>query len=178
MQIGVPKETWPGEVRCALVPANASKLIKLGFSISMESGAGAASGFSDALFTDAGVTLAPRADVIAAADLLICVRKPDAAEVSLLKSGAVTISFLDPFNEKTLVESLATQGATAISMEMVPRSTRAQKMDALSSQANLAGYVTVIQAAFHSPKIMPMMMTPSGTIRPARVFVILSLIHI
>ena len=82
MQIGVPKETWPGEVRCALVPANASKLIKLGFSISMESGAGAASGFSDDLFTDAGVTIASRDDVIAAADLLICVRKPDAAEVS------------------------------------------------------------------------------------------------
>jgi NAD(P) transhydrogenase subunit alpha len=172
MQIGVPKETWPGEVRCALVPANASKLIKLGFSISMESGAGAASGFSDDLFTDAGVKIGSRSDVIAAADLLICVRKPDAGEVSQLKAGAITISFLDPFNEKTLVESLAAQGATAISMEMVPRSTRAQKMDALSSQANLAGYVTVIQAAFHSPKIMPMMMTPSGTIRPARVFVI------
>ena len=85
MQIGVPKETWPGEVRCALVPANASKLIKLGFSISMEGGAGAASGFSDDLFVDAGVTIGQRNDVIAAADLLICVRKPDVAEVSMLK---------------------------------------------------------------------------------------------
>jgi NAD(P) transhydrogenase subunit alpha len=127
MQVGVPKETWPGEVRCALVPANASKLIKLGFTISMETGAGAESGFSDELFTDAGVTIGKREDVIAGADLLICVRKPDAGEVSMLKSGAITISFLDPYNEKTLVETLAAQGATAISMEMVPRSTRAQK---------------------------------------------------
>ncbi|HCD28498.1 MAG TPA: NAD(P)(+) transhydrogenase (Re/Si-specific) subunit alpha, partial [Gammaproteobacteria bacterium] len=94
------------------------------------------------------------------------------ADVSSLKKGALYVSFLDPFNEKPLVESIAAQGATAISMEMVPRSTRAQKMDALSSQANLAGYVTVIQASFHLPKIMPMMMTPAGTIAPARVFVI------
>jgi NAD(P) transhydrogenase subunit alpha len=172
MQIGVPKETWPGEVRCALVPANANKLTKLGFSIIMESGIGAASGFSDEEYTTAGVTISDRNNAISSADILLSVRKLEAAEVGILKKGAITISFLDPFNEQALVEALANQGVTAISMEMVPRSTRAQKMDALSSQANLAGYVTVIQAAFHSPKIMPMMMTPSGTIRPARVFVI------
>jgi NAD(P) transhydrogenase subunit alpha len=172
MQIGVPKETWPGEVRCALVPANANKLTKLGFSIIMESGIGAASGFSDDEYTTAGVTISDRNNAISSADILLSVRKLEAAEVGILKKGAITISFLDPFNEQALVEALANQGVTAISMEMVPRSTRAQKMDALSSQANLAGYVTVIQAAFHSPKIMPMMMTPSGTIRPARVFVI------
>ena len=103
---------------------------------------------------------------------MLRVRKPDADEVSQLQSGAVSVSFLDPFNEKALVESMAAQNVTAISMEMIPRSTRAQKMDALSSQANLAGYVTVIQAAFHSPKIFPMMMTPAGTIAPGRVFVI------
>ena len=113
-----------------------------------------------------------RSALLAGADIVMAVRKPDAQDVSLLKQGALYISFLDPFNEKPLVESIAAQGATAISMEMVPRSTRAQKMDALSSQANLAGYVTVIQASFHLPKIMPMMMTPSGTIPPARVFVI------
>ena len=89
-----------------------------------------------------------------------------------IKKDTVCISFLDPYNEKQLVEAMATAGLTAISMEMVPRSTRAQKMDALSSQANLAGYVTVIQAASYSPKILPMMMTPAGTIAPARVFVI------
>ena len=89
-----------------------------------------------------------------------------------LKASAISVSFLDPYNEKALIEALAAKGVTSISMEMIPRSTRAQKMDALSSQANLAGYVTVVQAAFHSPKIMPMMMTPAGTIAPARVFVI------
>ena len=89
-----------------------------------------------------------------------------------LANGVIHISFLDPFNEKALVASLASHGITGISMEMVPRSTRAQKMDALSSQANLAGYVTVILAATYSPKMLPMMMTPAGTIQPCRVFVI------
>ena len=173
MQIGVPKETWPGEVRAAMVPANASKLINQGFSVAVQSGLGSASGYSDAEYAEAGATVSDdRASLLAGSDIVMAVRKPDAADVSSLKKGALYVSFLDPFNEKPLVESIAVQGATAISMEMVPRSTRAQKMDALSSQANLAGYVTVIQASFHLPKIMPMMMTPSGTIAPARVFVI------
>ncbi|MFL2517920.1 MAG: Re/Si-specific NAD(P)(+) transhydrogenase subunit alpha [Candidatus Azotimanducaceae bacterium] len=173
MLIGVAKETWPGEVRSALVPANATKLIKGGFSIAMESGAGGAAGFTDEQFTEAGVSiLGSRAEVLAAADIFLAVRKPDTEEVAQLKSGAISVSFLDPYNEKALIEALAAKGVTSISMEMIPRSTRAQKMDALSSQANLAGYVTVVQAAFHSPKIMPMMMTPAGTISPARVFVI------
>ena len=173
MQIGVPKETWPGEVRSAMVPANASKLINQGFSVAVQSGLGSASGYSDAEYAEAGATVSDdRASLLAGSDIVMAVRKPDAADVSSLKKGALYVSFLDPFNEKPLVESIAAQGATAISMEMVPRSTRAQKMDALSSQANLAGYVTVIQASFHLPKIMPMMMTPSGTISPARVFVI------
>ena len=173
MQIGVPKETWPGEVRAAMVPANASKLINQGFSVAVQSGLGSASGYSDAEYAEAGATVSDdRASLLAGSDIVMAVRKPDAVDVSSLKKGALYVSFLDPFNEKPLVESIAAQGATAISMEMVPRSTRAQKMDALSSQANLAGYVTVIQASFHLPKIMPMMMTPSGTIAPARVFVI------
>ena len=173
MQIGVPKETWPGEVRAAMVPANASKLIKQGFTVEVQSGVGDASGYSDADYVNAGASvIEDRSALLAGADIVMAVRKPDAQDVSMLKQGALYISFLDPFNEKPLVESIAAQGATAISMEMVPRSTRAQKMDALSSQANLAGYVTVIQASFHLPKIMPMMMTPSGTIPPARVFVI------
>ena len=173
MQIGVPKETWQGEVRAAMVPANANKLINQGFSVAVQSGLGSASGYSDAEYAEAGATVSDdRASLLAGSDIVMSVRKPDAADVSSLKKGALYVSFLDPFNEKPLVESIAAQGATAISMEMVPRSTRAQKMDALSSQANLAGYVTVIQASFHLPKIMPMMMTPSGTIAPARVFVI------
>ncbi|MEC8481586.1 MAG: Re/Si-specific NAD(P)(+) transhydrogenase subunit alpha [Pseudomonadota bacterium] len=173
MLIGVAKETWPGEVRTALVPANATKLIKSGFSIAMQSGAGAAAGFTDESYADAGVTIMnSRAEVMAAADIFLAVRKPDTEEVAQLKASAISVSFLDPYNEKALIEALAAKGVTSISMEMIPRSTRAQKMDALSSQANLAGYVTVVQAAFHSPKIMPMMMTPAGTIAPARVFVI------
>ena len=173
MQIGVPKETWPGEVRAAMVPANASKLINQGFSVAVQSGLGSAAGYSDAEYAEAGATVSDdRASLLAGSDIVMAVRKPDAVDVSSLKKGTLYVSFLDPFNEKPLVESIAAQGATAISMEMVPRSTRAQKMDALSSQANLAGYVTVIQASFHLPKIMPMMMTPSGTIAPARVFVI------
>ncbi|MEC7994619.1 MAG: Re/Si-specific NAD(P)(+) transhydrogenase subunit alpha [Pseudomonadota bacterium] len=173
MLIGVAKETWPGEVRTALVPANATKLIKSGFSIAMQSGAGAAAGFTDESYADAGVTIMnSRAEVMAVADIFLAVRKPDTDEVAQLKASAISVSFLDPYNEKALIEALAAKGVTSISMEMIPRSTRAQKMDALSSQANLAGYVTVVQAAFHSPKIMPMMMTPAGTIAPARVFVI------
>ncbi|MFT7653339.1 MAG: NAD(P) transhydrogenase subunit alpha [Limisphaerales bacterium] len=171
MQIGVPKETWPGELRTALVPQNAKKFIDAGFSICVESGAGEAAGFRDADYEEVGVSISDRATTLAA-EVVLRVRKPAADEVASLKSGSLSISFLDPFNEKELVESMANQGVTAISMEMIPRTTRAQKMDALSSQANLAGYVTVIQAAFHSPKIFPMMMTPAGTIPPARVFVI------
>ena len=173
MQIGVPKETWPGEVRTAMVPANADKLIKQGFTVTVQSGLGNASGYSDADYVQAGASVSDdRAAILSNSDIVMSVRKPDAADIGSLKKGALYVSFLDPFNEKPLVESIAAQGATAISMEMVPRSTRAQKMDALSSQANLAGYVTVIQASYHLPKIMPMMMTPSGTISPARVFVI------
>ena len=171
MHIGVPKETWPGELRVALVPQNAKKLIKLGFDITIEAGAGIAAGFPDALYADEGVKIGDAA-AVSGADVIFRVRKPSTEEAAQIKSGAISISFLDPFNEKELVEGLASQGVTAISMEMIPRTTRAQKMDALSSQANLAGYVTVIQAAFHCPKIFPMMMTPAGTIPPGRVFVI------
>ena len=173
MLIGVPKETWQGELRAALVPQNAKKLIAAGFEIVIESGVGEPAGFLDQDYVDAGVSVqGDRQDILGRADIVLRVRKPEVAEVESLKSGSVHVSFLDPFNEKALVHALATRGITAISMEMIPRTTRAQKMDALSSQANLAGYVTVIQAAFHCPKIFPMMMTPAGTIAPARVFII------
>lgn len=173
MQIGVPRETWQGEQRVALVPQNAKKLIALGFSITVEQGAGVAAGFVDADYEAVGAAISSdHGQVVNQADLILRVRKPEAEEVAQLKSGAINISFLDPFNEQALVESMASQGVVSISMEMIPRTTRAQKMDALSSQANLAGYVTVIQAAYHCPKIFPMMMTPAGTISPARVFII------
>jgi H+-translocating NAD(P) transhydrogenase subunit alpha len=173
MLIGVPKETWPGELRAAVVPQNVKKLVNAGFSVTVESGLGIASGFPDASYAEAGAEVtSDRAGMFGAADVVLRVRKPELDEVSQLKRGALHVSFLDPFNERALIDALAAQEITAISMEMIPRSTRAQKMDALSSQANLAGYVTVIQAAFHCPKIFPMMMTPAGTIAPARVFVI------
>ena len=173
MLIAVPRETWPGELRCALVPQNAKKLIGLGFEVAMQSGAGERSGFPDAAYTEVGVRVeTDRAAMLGTADIVLRVRRPDADDVAALKAGCVHISFLDPFNEKALVDALASKGVTAVSMEMIPRTTLAQKMDALSSQANLAGYVTVILAAYHCPKIMPMMMTPAGTIAPARVFVI------
>lgn len=173
MLISVPRETWPGERRAALVPVTVKKLVTAGFEIAVESGLGLAAGYTDAAYAEVGARVeTDREGLLRRADIVLRVRKPEAAEVALLKTGALHISFLDPFNEKALVQQLAAQGVTAISMEMIPRSTRAQKMDALSSQANLAGYVTVILAAMHSPKIMPMMMTPAGTISPARVFVI------
>lgn len=173
MLIGVPKESWPGELRAALTPISVKKLVAAGFEISVEAGCGITAGFSDENYTDVGATISQdREALLGSADVVLRVRKPDASEVSLLKKGSLHVSFLDPFNEKSLVDSMAAQGVTAVSMEMIPRSTRAQKMDALSSQANLAGYVTIIQAAYHSPKIFPMMMTPAGTIAPARVFII------
>ena len=173
MQIGVVKETWPGEVRTSMVPANVAKLIKTGFSVVIEKNAGVASGFADTAYEDAGARVeSDRGAILGSSQVLLGVRKFELADLDSIKKDTVCISFLDPYNEKDLVEAMATAGLTAISMEMVPRSTRAQKMDALSSQANLAGYVTVIQAASYSPKILPMMMTPAGTIAPARVFVI------
>ena len=173
MLIATPKETWPGELRAALVPTGVKKLTAAGFEIAVEAGAGAAAGYADSDYEAAGAAVrGDRAELLGAADIVLRVRKPDPAETNLLKTGCVHISFLDPFNEKPLVESLAARGVTLISMEMIPRTTRAQKMDALSSQANLAGYVTVVLAAHHSRKIFPMMMTPAGTIAPSRVFVI------
>ena len=173
MQIGVVKETWPGEVRTSMVPANVAKLVKTGFSIVIEKNAGEASGFANTAYEEAGARIeSDRGAILGSSQVLLGVRKFELAELESIKKDTVCISFLDPYNEKQLVEAMATAGLTTISMEMVPRSTRAQKMDALSSQANLAGYVTVIQAASYSPKILPMMMTPAGTIAPARVFVI------
>lgn len=173
MLIGVPKETFPGERRTALVPASVKKLSALGLEIAVESGCGVAAGFSDADYEAAGARVEnDRGALLGSADMLLRIRKPPADEVGQLKRGCIHASLLDPFNEKALIESLAAAGVSAVSMEMVPRSTRAQKMDVLSSQANLAGYVTVILAARQLRKIFPMMMTPAGTISPARVFVI------
>ena len=173
MRIAVPRETWPGELRAALVPSSVKKLVGLGFDVMVETGLGTASGLPDADYQAAGADVVRDiASAQVSSEVVLRVRKPSQEDVEYLAEDTLHVSFLDPFNEKPLVEKLAARGVTAVSMEMVPRTTRAQKMDALSSQANLAGYATVILAAAHTPKIFPMMMTPAGTIAPARVFVI------
>jgi len=173
MLIGVPKETLAGERRAALVPTGVRKLVGLGMEVAVESGLGAAAGFPDEEYEAAGAQVEPDGEaLLGAADVVVKVRKPSEAQLGHLKHEAVLACLLDPFNEKPLIEQLARAGVRALSMEMIPRSTRAQKMDVLSSQANLAGYVTVILAARESNKIFPMMMTPAGTISPAKVFVI------
>jgi len=173
MQIVVPAETRANERRVALIPDSVKKLTRAGLLVSVESGLGKESGHSDADYEEAGATVSSdRSGLISSGDMVLRVRKPDAEEVGLLKKGAIQISYLDPYNEHELVDALAEQGATAISMEMIPRTTRAQKMDALSSQANLAGYAMVILAAQKLDRILPMMMTPAGTLSPAKVFVI------
>ena len=173
MQITVTAETQKNERRVALIPESVKKLTRAGFSVAMQTGAGKGAGFQDTDYEEAGATISEdRASLLSTGDLLLRVRKPTEEEVDQLKQGAIHISYLDPYNEVELVDSLASQGVTAISMEMIPRTTRAQKMDALSSQANLAGYVMVIQAAQQLDRILPMMMTPAGTLSPAKVFVI------
>ncbi len=173
MQIAVPKETWANERRVALIPDSVKKLLQAGLSVTVEAGLGVSSGYSDEDYTEAGAVISNnRSELIGAGDIILRVRKPAMEEVTLTRKGAIHISYLDPYNEAELVDALATQGVTAISMEMIPRTTRAQKMDALSSQANLAGYVMVILAAHKLDRILPMMMTPAGTLSPARVFVI------
>lgn len=173
MLISILNEHTAGEPRAAMIPANVAKLVKLGAQVQVETGTGSAAGLTDNDFTKAGAAVvADRAALLSGADMVLRVRKPSADEVGQLKSGCVHVSFLDPFNEKELVRRLAERGVSAISLELIPRTTRAQKMDALSSQANLAGYAAVILAAEQSNKIFPMMMTPAGTISPARVLVI------
>ncbi len=172
MLIGILKEIHPGETRCALIPSSVDRLVKKGAQVAVEAGLGSTISATDNEYQKAGATIDSRSNILKNADILLRLRKPPIEEVSQLKKGSIHISFLDPFNEKALVEELAKNNISAISMEMIPRTTRAQKMDALSSQANLAGYVTVILSAERLPKIFPMLMTPAGTIQPARVFII------
>ena len=172
MKVGVPKETFPGETRAAIVPVSVTKLVKKEIQVAVESGLGLQAGFTDEDYKEAGALIAPRDQILAHSDVILRVRKPDDDDVKLLKKGSVHISFLDPFNEAALIESLCTAEVHAVSMEMIPRTTYAQKMDALSSQANLAGYVAVILAAERLNRILPMMTTPAGTLQPARVFIV------
>ena len=173
MRVVALKESWPGERRAALVPDSIKKLVKRGYVVSVESNIGADAGIFDTEYQAAGASVEnDRVSLLTKADVVLSVRRPSLEEVEDLSCGSTHIGFLDPFTEKEVVQALSEQKITAVSLEMIPRSTRAQKMDALSSQASLAGYVTVLLAARYLPRIFPMMMTPAGTLPPARVFVI------
>lgn len=173
MRIAVIKERHPGEQRVPLLPATAEKLVKLGAELLIEAGLGQSCRFEDAAYEKVGATVsAARRELLQSADMVLRLRKPPADEIELMRKGCIHVSYLDPFHEAELVELLRRAGTSAISLEMIPRSTLAQKMDVLSSQANLAGYSAVLLGAEHLDKILPMMTTPAGTIKPARVFVI------
>jgi NAD(P) transhydrogenase subunit alpha len=173
MKVFVPKEMHPGERRVPMIPDVVEKLAKEGMSITVESGIGSTCKLSDEDYEKAGAAVSgDRNASLGSADIVIRLRKPPMEEISKLKKGCIHVSFLDPFNEQALIDELVKCGTTAISMEMIPRTTLAQKMDALSSQANLAGYVAVILGAERMDKVLPMMMTPAGTIAPSRVFII------
>ena len=173
MQLVIPREIQPGENRVSATPETVKKLVRLGAEVVIESGAGTGAGISDTDYEAAGASIGSgRSALLGSADMVLRLRKPDMEEISQLKAGCIHVSYLDPFNEKGLIKAFASHSVTAVSMEMIPRSTRSQKMDALSSQANLAGYMAVMLAANNMPSIMPMMMTPAGTLKPAKVFII------
>ena len=173
MRIFVPKEPDSSEARVPVSPVTAAKLVKLGADCEVERGLGVSVGWPDKEYEAAGAkTSSDRVQSLSSADLVLRLRKPPLEEIERLKSGSIHVSLLDPFNEEKLVHRLAAVGVTAVSMEMIPRVAIAQKMDALSSQANLGGYVAVILAAAASKRILPMMTTAAGTIKPLRMFVI------
>ncbi|MEI6439700.1 MAG: Re/Si-specific NAD(P)(+) transhydrogenase subunit alpha [Alphaproteobacteria bacterium] len=170
--IAVTKERRSEETRVAATPETVKKLIAAGFSVTVEAGAGLAAAYPDADYAAAGASLAKTVKAaVEKADILFKVRAPDDAEIAALKSGAIVVALLNPHQDKAVVAALAAKGASAFAMEFIPRITRAQVMDALSSQANLAGYRAVIEGAEAYGRALPMMMTAAGTIAAAKVFV-------
>lgn len=166
----VCREYDPLETRVAMIPDDIKKLIGMGFSFKVVSGAGVKSGFSDAAYEKAGAVIVKEEKDGYDSEIVLRIMKPENANG--LKKDTLHLSYLDPFNEKALLKEFANKGIQAVSLEMIPRTTLAQKMDVQSSQTSLAGYVAVVNAAARLPKILPMMVTPSGTINPARVFII------
>jgi NAD(P) transhydrogenase subunit alpha len=171
MKIAVLRETADAEHRVAATPETVKKLAALGATLAVESGAGAGASIADAAYGDAGAAVGDRASVIADADLILAVQGPTAAELPGAKQGAMLAAILAPFADRARIDGYAKAGITALSMEFMPRITRAQSMDVLSSQSNLAGYKSVIDAAESYGRAFPMMMTAAGTISAARVFV-------
>ena len=178
MVLGVPKETYPNEQRVALIPALVSSLHKAGFEVLIETGAGEAAGFPDTEYQEAGAHLvSSRAELFAKADILLQVRTAGANphfddDLPLMREGQILIGLMEPLWKAEVMPRLAQRGVTAFAMELMPRISRAQSMDVLSSMATIAGYKAVLLAASHLPKMFPLMMTAAGTIQPARVFVI------
>ena len=170
--IAVTRERRDGETRCAVTPETVKKLIAMGATVTVEAGTGGGSSIPDDEYAAAGATVAKDTKaVLSGADIVLKVRGPTAQETSALKPGAIVVALLDAYRDKETVTALSQAGATAFAMEFVPRISRAQVMDALSSQANLAGYRAVIEAAWAYGKGFPMMMTAAGTVAPAKVFV-------
>ncbi|MBS7696667.1 MULTISPECIES: Re/Si-specific NAD(P)(+) transhydrogenase subunit alpha [unclassified Chelatococcus] len=172
MLIAVPAETEQNEGRVAATPETVKKFLALGAEVVVQTGAGLRSGVTDADYSDAGARIAPTpAETLSGADVVLKVRRPSATELPLIKRGALVIAVLDPYGDDAAVKSWADAGISAFSMEFMPRITRAQVMDVLSSQANLAGYRAVIDAAAEYGRALPMMMTAAGTVPAARAFV-------
>lgn len=170
-KILVCKEKDERETRVALIPDDIKKLVTMGFSFQVVSGAGIKSGFSDESYVAAGAKIIQKEeDGYDSSEIIVRIMKPQS--IKGIKKDTLHLSYLDPFNETELLNEFASSGIQAVSLEMIPRSTLAQKMDVQSSQTSLAGYVAVVNAAAHLPKILPMMVTPAGTINPARVFII------
>ena len=169
MRIAVARETEPVEDRVAATPDTVKKMTGLGAEVAVEPGAGTASGIPDADFSAAGATVA--AGALEGADVVLKVRRPTASELARYKKGALVIALMDPYGEDAAIKAMADAGITAFAMELIPRITRAQAMDVLSSQANLAGYRAVIDGAAEYGRALPMMMTAAGTVPAARVFV-------
>jgi NAD(P) transhydrogenase subunit alpha len=169
VRIGVPRELEPGERRVALVPDAVARLAPAGFDVIVEPGAGAAASFPDAGYAEAGAQVS---DSVWDVDAVVKVRKPSAEEVQRLQSGQVLIGFLEPLTDQAGIERLAERGVHAFAMESIPRITRAQPMDALSSQATVSGYKAVLIAADRLPRFFPMLMTAAGTVAPAKVLIL------
>ena len=172
MIVGVPKEVAAGERRVALVPDSVGALAKLGLEVLVEAGAGEAAGFLDAEYEEKGARVVAGAEEALAADLVLKVQAPEIAEIEKLKSGAFYMSLMKPLDQEDLTQALANRGVTAFGMELMPRITRAQSMDALSSQSTIAGYRAVLLASLALPRIFPMLVTAAGTLQPARVLVV------
>ena len=173
LKIGVPREIYPGEKRVATVPEIVEKLIKLGFSVAVQAGAGDASNFSDETYRAAGAEIIDdAAGLWAASDIVFKVRGPNEAEVGLMREGGTLVSFIWPAQNPELLKQLAAKNATVLAMDSVPRMSRAQKMDALSSMANIGGYRAVIEAAHQFGRFFTGQITAAGKVPPAKVFVI------